>query len=224
MADTTTTGLGDLLALLGGNPIAALTKNIDTFRKGVEGFVGAVQNFNRTMETLDGVANRVTSLLDEVEEPIRVLMPQVTKATKQSLALFEKMSEPLERVAPGLDKLADTLGSPNFTTLPNVMGDFLEMLGELMNRLRPLGQIAEAAGSMFGMRAFSSLIPGATPAATRPAPAPPGAAAPAPVAPAAAPAPAKQPATKKPAAKKPAAKKASTASKKPAAKKAAPKR
>ena len=40
-------------------------------------------------------------------------------------------------------RIVDTLGSPGFTTLPT-------QIGELMQRLGPLAQLAENAGGLFG--------------------------------------------------------------------------
>ena len=65
-------GLGDLLGLLGGtNPMAALSRNLETMKKGVEGFVSSVHSFSATMQELETVVRRVTALLDEIEEPLR---------------------------------------------------------------------------------------------------------------------------------------------------------
>ncbi len=196
MAESGSQGLGDLFSLLGG-PITSISKNIDNFRKGVEGFLVAVQTFNRTMESLDAVAQRVTKLMDDFEEPIRVLLPQVTKATKTSLGLLDQLSGPLDRVVPGLDRLADTLMSPTLTGLPNVLGDFLETMGDVAKRMSPLSQLAEAAGTMFGVRGIGGMrLPGTL----APVPAPPTRSAATPV-------PAKKaPAKKAPAKKAPAKK------------------
>jgi ABC-type transporter Mla subunit MlaD len=79
-------GLTDLLNLLGSaNPLGALTKNLDGMKKGVEALVTAVQTFTRTMESLEGAAKRVTSLLDEVEAPIRAVAAQLAALPENSL-------------------------------------------------------------------------------------------------------------------------------------------
>ena len=79
-------GLADLLNLLGSaNPLGALTKNLDGMKKGVEALVTAVQTFTRTMESLEGAAKRVTSLLDEVEAPIRAVAAQFASLPENSL-------------------------------------------------------------------------------------------------------------------------------------------
>ena len=106
-------GLGDLLGLFGGaNPFGAITKSIGQFQRGVSDFLSAVENFNKTMEQLHGMANRVNGLLDTVEEPIKAFVPQVTRTIKAADAMVEQLSGPIERVAPGLSRLADVLVAP----------------------------------------------------------------------------------------------------------------
>ena len=69
-------GVGDLFALFGGNPLASISKNIENARSLMDGSIKALANMNRTMESLDAVAKRVTALLDDVEGPIRAWVPQ----------------------------------------------------------------------------------------------------------------------------------------------------
>ena len=62
----------------------------------------------------------------------------------------------MRATAPKVERIVDALGSPGFLTLPS-------QIGELMQRLGPLTQLAESAGGLFG----GLRLPGAT----RPAPA-----------------------------------------------------
>jgi ABC-type transporter Mla subunit MlaD len=142
--------------------------------------LSGVENFNKTMQQLSGVAARVNGLLDTVEEPIRAFVPQVSKVINAADAMVEQLSGPIDRVAPGLAKLADVLSSPTLSTLPTDLGEFMTALSELAQKLQPLGQMAESAGSLFGgLRPFASLLGGTpppppTPAATiEPPPTPP---------------------------------------------------
>ncbi len=222
MAESSVPGLGDVLAMFGGtNPFAVVGKSIDQFKRGVEGFLSAVENFNKTMETLNGVAERVSALLDDVEEPVRAFVPQLTRSIKATEAMINQLSGPVERVAPGLARLGETLSSPIFANMPNEIGAFLDTIGDLAGRMQPLAQMAENAGSLFGLRPFSGLRNsgsgrGPDPAPARPSPPPPPVAlAPAP----AAKSPAKRTPAKRMAAKKSPAKK-SPVKKSPAKKRA----
>ena len=144
------------------------------------------------MEQFNGVAKRVNSLLDTVEEPIKAFVPQITRTIKAADMMVDQLSAPIEKVAPGLSRLADTLSTPALANMPRDLGQFMDVLTDLARRLQPLGQLAESAGSMFGLRPLASLRTGAT----RPAPIV------APPAPRRAAAPAKKAPVKKAAAKK----------------------
>lgn len=222
------------MGLLGGaNPLASIGKTIDQFKRGVNDFLAAVENFNRTMETVNGIATRANALFDEIEEPLKAFMPQVTRSIKAADAVINQLSGPVEKVAPGINRLAETLSNPVFASMPTEIANFLDTFGDVARRLQPLALMAENAGNMFG---FRSLLGGGSSPAPAPAPAPPRVVTtppppPAPVEPATK-APVKKAAAKKTAAKKTPAKKTAakkapakkTAAKKTAAKQAAPKR
>ena len=199
-------GIGDVLAMFGApNIFGGIGKSIEQFKRGVNDFLVAVENFNETMKTLNSVATRVSALLDEVEEPMRAFMPQMTRSIKAADAMITQISGPIEKVAPGISRLADTLGSPVFVSMPNDIGEFLDTLGDVARRLQPLAQMAENAGSLFGLRPLSALRGGSgrppQPVAAPPPPPPP------PAAKKKAPAAAKKSPAKKSPAKKAAAKK-----------------
>ncbi|HEY7627680.1 MAG TPA: hypothetical protein VH761_11455 [Ilumatobacteraceae bacterium] len=167
-------GFSDLFGLFGGaNPFAAVSKSISQFQRGVSDFLSAVENFNKTMQQLNGVATRINDLLDTVEEPVRAFVPQVAKTIKAADAMVDQLSGPIERVAPGLSKLADVLATPALTSLPTEMSELMGVLGELAHRLQPLGQIAESAGSLFGIRPLAALRAASEPTHAPPPPAPP---------------------------------------------------
>jgi ABC-type transporter Mla subunit MlaD len=177
MADTGSGGLGDLLGLFGGaNPVAGISKNIAQFQKGVAEFLVTMENFNATMTQFNEVAARVNRLLDVVEEPIKTFVPQMNRTVKAADAMMEQLSGPIDKVAPGLSRLADTLSSPALTSLPRDLGEFMNVLGDLARRLQPLGQMAESAGSLFGLRPLSGLR-SSPPKPERPTPPPPAASA-----------------------------------------------
>jgi hypothetical protein len=170
-----TGGLGDLLALIGSNnPFAGVSKSMTQFQRGVQQFLDSVERFNDTMDQLNGVAARINRLLDTVEPPIRAFVPQVTRTIRTADMMVEQLSGPIEKVAPGLARLAETLSSPLLMSIPSDLAEFMESLGDLARRLQPLGQLAETAGSMFGLRPLAALrVGGHRPEPSHPAPPPP---------------------------------------------------
>jgi uncharacterized protein YukE len=185
-------GLGDLLALLGSsNPLAGIGKTIQQLHTGAGQFLESIERFNATMDQMNQVARRVNSLLDTIEEPVKAFVPQMTRTIRTADALMDQLD-----------------------AVPRDLANFVDLLGDLARRLQPLGQLAESAGSMFGLRPLAALRAGGG----RPAPPPPS---PPPPPPSRRP-PAKKSTAKQTAPKKTAPKK--TAPKKTAPKKTAPKR
>ncbi|MFZ2443262.1 MAG: hypothetical protein WAW51_12930, partial [Ilumatobacteraceae bacterium] len=161
MAESSTPGLGDLMGLFGpNNPFSGISKSIAQFQRGVSQFLDSVEKFNDTMDQLNGVAKRVNGLLDTVEEPIQAFVPQITRTIKAADALVDQLSGPIEKVAPSLNRFADMLSNPALLALPAELGDFMNTLGDLAQRLQPLGQLAESAGGWFGLRPLAALRSG----------------------------------------------------------------
>lgn len=199
MADTARTDpFSDVISLVAG-PIAGVIRQFDQLRRGAEELLHGFENFNATMANLNETAARVNRLLNDFEEPIRAMLPQITRTVKLADDMAARLSTPLDQVVPGLNRLAATLDSPVLRSLPTDLGQFMEVVNDLARRMSPLAQIAEQAGGLFGLR-----IPGfGGPAAPKPAPAPVVArSAPSPAAPSKRAAATSSPARKKQAAKK----------------------
>jgi ABC-type transporter Mla subunit MlaD len=159
MSSSSSSGLGELVALLGAaNPLAAVAKSVGQFQQGVTHFLDTVDTFNDTLQQLNAVAARVNGLLDTVEEPLKAFVPQVTRTVKATDALLEQLRGPIDKVAPGLNRLAETLSAPALRDLPTDIGDFLAILSDLGRRLQPLTNMAEQAGSIFGFNPLGALI------------------------------------------------------------------
>ena len=104
------------------------------------------------MENLNETAARVNRLLNDFEEPIRAMLPQLTRTVKMADDLSKRLADPVDQVIPGLTRLADTLNSPVLRVMPTDLGQFMEIINDLGRRMSPLAQLAEQAGAMFGLR------------------------------------------------------------------------
>jgi len=214
MPDDRPDPLADLFTLFAA-PLSGTVRSIEQFRKGVDEFLKGVENFNRTMQNLNETSERINSLLIEVEQPIRAAIPQVTRTVKAADEMMQVISGPAMAVAPGLNRLAETLSTPAFAQLPSQIGNFSDVLDEVSRRLAPLTHLAESAGGLFG----GFRIPGSRPSAPAE---PPAVEPPAVERPPVKKAPADKTAAKKPTAKKPTAK-SPAAKRAPAKKRAAEK-
>ncbi len=160
---------GDVISLVAG-PIATVIRSFDQLRKNADEMRRGIENFNTTMETLNETAGRVNRMLSDFEEPIRAMIPQLTRTVKLADDLSRRISGPMDQVIPGLTRLADTLNSPVLSSLPRDLGQFIEVINDLSRRMSPLGQLAEQASGLFGLRipGLSSRVT-ASPAAPPPA-------------------------------------------------------
>jgi hypothetical protein len=164
--ETRSDPLADVINMLAA-PIAGGIRSFEQFRRGVEELFRAVDNVNRTMENLNEAAMRINALLADIEQPVKALMPQVTRTVKAADEITSLMEGPVRATAPKIERIVDTLGSPGFMTLPS-------QVGELMQRMGPLAQLAENAGGLFGAFRMPGMTKPAAPPATaaraRPAP------------------------------------------------------
>src|SRR6188472_2975022 len=174
MAETGRTDpFADFISLASG-PITAVIRQFDQLRRGAEEMLKGFENFNATMANLNETAGRINRLLNDFEEPIRAMLPQITRTVKMADELSARLSVPIDQVVPGLNRLANTLDSPVLRSLPTDLGQFLEIINDVARRMSPLAQLAEQASGMFGFR-LPGFAPQSTPARERtptPAPAP----------------------------------------------------
>ena len=164
MPDDRPDPLADLFTLF-ATPLSGTVRSIEQFRKGVDEFLRGVENFNRTMENLNETTERINALVTDIEPPLRAAIPQVTRTVKAADEMMQVVSGPAMAVAPGLNRLAETLATPAFAQLPTQIGAFADVLAEVSRRLGPLTQLAESAGGIFG----GLRLPGARPSPSPPA-------------------------------------------------------
>ena len=109
-------GINPLEQLLGlvslVDPVEFAGKAIDASRRSTEALLAVLENFAGTIENLNRTTARVNSLLDDVEEPLRRVMPQVGAAMNAMAAMGEvasQMGELTKRLGP-LTTLAENAG------------------------------------------------------------------------------------------------------------------
>lgn len=135
-------GLADVINLIAA-PIAGGIRTVEQLRRGVDEMFRAVDNLNRTMENLNEAATRINRFLGDVEEPVRALIPQITRTVQAAEQITSMIEGPVRATAPNVEKIVNALSSPGFLALPT-------QVGELMQRLAPLTALAENAGGLFG--------------------------------------------------------------------------
>lgn len=134
-------GVGDLLSMLGGvNPVMAAGKLLEAVVTASSDMIQSVATFNDTMLEMNRMVHRVNSLLDDIEGPVRQVIPLMEGSLNQAKGTIRKV-----------DAVVNQIGS-----LPSDVARAVGTLGELATRLGPLAQFAETAGGLFGMKSNPS--------------------------------------------------------------------
>lgn len=191
--------IADVISLLAA-PIAGGLRTVEQMRRGIDELFSAIENLNRTLTNLNATTERINALLAEFEEPVRAMIPQLTRTIETADLITQHLDAPVRAAAPNIERVAETLSSPGFAQLPQQMGEFVSQLNQMSRTMNPLVQLAENAGGLFGGLRIPGMGGGSTPAT--PNPEPQSAAKPT----------AKKPPTKRPAPKKSTAKKSTAKS------------
>jgi ABC-type transporter Mla subunit MlaD len=105
--------LEQLLHLLGTlDPIDMAGKAVDLTRKTSVSLLLVLENFASTVDNLNKTTSRINTLLDEVEEPLRRIMPQVGNAMNAMASMGEvasQLGDLTKRLGP-LTTLAENAG------------------------------------------------------------------------------------------------------------------
>ena len=102
--------VNDLFALLSDfNPVTSGAKAVDQAKLTVESLISAMELFVQSMDNMHQVASRVNRLLDDIEGPMRQVMPHVNGA----LGAVNKLAE----MSGALTELSKRLG-PLMTFMP----------------------------------------------------------------------------------------------------------
>ncbi len=108
MSDTPNPLLVNIDRLLGMvssvDPIECGTQAVNNAKRSVDAVVSIVENLASTLENLNKTTTRVNALLDEVEEPLRRLMPQVSQGLN-TLSSLGEASAALTELAKGIGPL-----------------------------------------------------------------------------------------------------------------------
>lgn len=102
-----------ILALLGSvDPIDLASKAVDATRRTSESLLLVLENFASTIDNLNKTTSRINTMLDDIEEPLRRIMPQVGGAMNAMASMGEvaaQLGDLTKRLGP-LTTLAENAG------------------------------------------------------------------------------------------------------------------
>lgn len=105
--------LEQLLALVGMmDPIDMASRAVDASRRTTEALITVLENFASTVDNMNRTTTRINALLDDIEEPMRRVMPQVGNALNAMAMMGEvatQLGDLSKRLGP-LTTLAENAG------------------------------------------------------------------------------------------------------------------
>lgn len=163
--------LADVITLLAA-PIASGLRAVDQVRRGTEELLRTVDNLNSTLASLNETSQRVNALLAELEEPVRVAIPQLTRTIRTADEISQIVEGPLRTMAPALPAFAEAVSRTPIDAIPAQLSEVVNTIREMSSRMAPLAQLAENAGGLFGGLRLPGLGGGTRPPQRRPSSAP----------------------------------------------------
>lgn len=94
------------------DPVDLATRAVDTGRRTTESLISILENFAGTVDNLNRTTSRINALLDDIEEPLRRLTPQLGTAMNAAASLGEiaqTLGDLTKRLGP-LTALAESAG------------------------------------------------------------------------------------------------------------------
>lgn len=110
---TASNPLDHILSLVGAlDPIDLASRAIDTSRRTTEALLAILENFAGAIDNLNRTTSRINTLLDEVEEPLKRVMPQMGAAMNAMATMGDatvQLADLARRLSP-LTVLAENAG------------------------------------------------------------------------------------------------------------------
>ena len=120
----------------------------DGARKAVTGILDTIASLQRAAAALEQLSARITSLLDDVEAPVRALTPEFERAMARFQRVADAFDGPIDRLLPGLENAVDTFDRVALSQLPENMDQLrnqvvtiVEAFSEFPRRMVGLAQL-----------------------------------------------------------------------------------
>ncbi len=151
MTDTTTSSdpIGEVLGFLGGPLLGALGSN-KQLKSGIDEMARVFKNLNVSIEALNETSSRLNAFMADIEEPIRTILPVVSRTVSNADKVVAAVSEPAIKAAPALLRTAQAFDRSNITAVPSQIEALVDVFAELAKRLAPLAAVTGSAGGLLG--------------------------------------------------------------------------
>lgn len=128
-----------------GAVISGVLGVADNARKTVGGVMETIASLQRAAVAVEQLVTRMNRLVDDLEVPMRALMPELEKSVARMQRLSAAMEGPLDRLLPSLEAAVGTFDRVALSQLPDSVDEarrqmqaLIEMFGDIPRRLAQL--------------------------------------------------------------------------------------
>lgn len=120
----------------------------DGAKKAVTGILDTIASLQRAAAALEQLSARMTSLLDDIEAPVRALTPEFERAMGRFQRVADAFEGPIDRLLPGLENAVESFDRMALSQLPENMDQLreqvvtiVEVFAEFPRRMVGLAQL-----------------------------------------------------------------------------------
>ncbi len=128
-----------------GAVISGVLGVADNARKTVGGVMETIASLQRAAVAVEQLVGRMNRLVDDLEMPMRALMPELEKSVARMQRLSAAMEGPIDRLLPSLEAAVGTFDRVALSQLPDTVDEarqqlqaLIEMFGDIPRRLAQL--------------------------------------------------------------------------------------
>ncbi len=138
----------------------------DNARKTVGGVMETIASLQRAAVAVEQLVSRMNRLVDDLEMPMRALMPELEKSVARMQRLSAAMEGPLDRLLPSLEAAVGTFDRVALSQLPDSVEEARQQMQALIEMF---GDIPRRLAQLSGRSGLAALFPMSGLGASRPA-------------------------------------------------------
>ena len=152
-----------------GAVISGVLGVAENARKTVGGVMETIASLQRAAVAVEQLVSRMNRLVDDLEMPMRALMPELEKSVARMQRLSAAMEGPLDRLLPSLEAAVDTFDRVALSQLPDSVEEARQQMQALIDMF---GDIPRRLAQLSGRTGLAALFPISGLGSSRPASSP----------------------------------------------------
>ena len=139
-----------------GAVLAGVLGVADNARKTVGGVMDTIASLQRAAVAVEALVSRMNRLVDDLELPLRSLIPEVEKSVARMQRVATALEGPVDRLIPGLEAAVGVFDRVALSQLPETVDEALQQLQTLVDTFT---EIPRRLGLLGGRTGLSALLP-----------------------------------------------------------------